>query len=97
MPVAVEQHVNWIANCLTHMRDHDKTLIEAETGAQAEWTAHTAEVASHTLYPRSNSWYFGSNVPGKPRQFGVYIGGFGTYSERCDEIARAGYSGFALN
>jgi cyclohexanone monooxygenase len=94
MPVAVEQHVNWIARCLTHMRERDKTRIEAQESAQAEWTAHTAEVASHTLYPRSNSWYFGSNVPGKPRQFGVYIGGFGNYSERCDTVARDGYSGF---
>ncbi|HEY0300505.1 MAG TPA: hypothetical protein VGC36_04190 [Rhizomicrobium sp.] len=96
MPVAVEQHVNWIADCLVYLRDRAIARIEPEVPAQEEWTAHVADVASHTLYPRSNSWYFGSNVPGKPRQFGVYVGGFDAYSRRCAETAKAGYRGFRL-
>ncbi len=96
MPVAVEQHVDWIADCLTHMRAQGLTRIAPLPDAQAEWTAHVAAVAGHTLYPRSNSWYFGSNIPGKPRQFGVYVGGFANYSQRCDASAKAGYEGFAL-
>jgi cation diffusion facilitator CzcD-associated flavoprotein CzcO len=96
MPVAVEQHVDWIADCLVHMRDAGLTRIEPDARAQDDWTAHVADVAGHTLYPRSNSWYFGSNVPGKPRQFGVYVGGFSNYRQRCDNVAKAGYEGFAL-
>ena len=96
MPVAVEQHVDWIADCIVHMRDSGLARIEPEMGAQDDWTAHVADVAGHTLYPRSNSWYFGSNVPGKPRQFGVYVGGFSNYSQRCADVAKAGYQGFAL-
>ncbi len=96
MPTAVEQHVDWIADCLVHMRERDLTRIEANEDAQQQWTAHTAEVAGHTLYPRSNSWYFGSNSPGKPRQFGVYVGGFAAYRQRCEAIAKAGYEGFSL-
>ncbi len=97
MPTAIEQHVDWIADCLTYMRDRGLKQIDATPHAQDAWTAHTAEVAERTLYPLSNSWYFGSNVPGKPRQFGVYVGGFGTYRERCHAIARNGYAGFSLS
>jgi cation diffusion facilitator CzcD-associated flavoprotein CzcO len=97
MPVAVEQHVDWIARCLVDMRTRGATRIEAQGSAQAEWTAHVAEVADKTLYPRSNSWYFGSNIPGKPRQFGVYVGGFANYSERCEASARENYAGFRLS
>jgi cation diffusion facilitator CzcD-associated flavoprotein CzcO len=93
-PVAVEQHVNWIAQCLQYMRDQQLVEIETRKDAQEAWTEHTAEVAGHTLYPRSNSWYFGSNIPGKPRQFGVYVGGFSNYAARCDAVAQAGYEGF---
>jgi cation diffusion facilitator CzcD-associated flavoprotein CzcO len=96
MPTGVEQHVDWIADCMTHMRDHQFRRIEASEEAQRAWTAHVAEVAGHTLYPRSNSWYFGSNIPGKPRQFGVYVGGHGAYRQRCDAVAKANYEGFAL-
>jgi cyclohexanone monooxygenase len=96
MPTGVEQHVDWIADCMIHMRDRQFRRIEASEEAQRTWTAHVAEVAGHTLYPRSNSWYFGSNIPGKPRQFGVYVGGHGAYRQRCDAVAKANYEGFAL-
>ena len=95
MPSAIEQHVNWIADCLCAMRKSGSLVIEAEEEPQKTWTEHVAEVANGTLYRNSKSWYFGSNVPGKPRQFGVYVGGFGAYSERCRAVAEAGYEGFA--
>jgi cyclohexanone monooxygenase len=96
MPVAVEQHVNWIADCLVHMREQGLVSIEPGEDAQAQWTEHVADVANHTLYPRSNSWYFGSNIPGKPRQFGVYVGGFSAYAQRCEASAKSNYEGFRL-
>ncbi len=96
MPTAIEQHVNWIADCLCYLRTQQLETIEPSGSAQDEWTAHVEAVASQTLYPRSNSWYFGSNVPGKPRQFGVYVGGFGAYSDRCQAVAESAYEGFAL-
>jgi cyclohexanone monooxygenase len=96
MPTAVEQHVDWIADCLTYMRAHHATRIEPTPQAQAEWVDHVATVADRSLYTRANSWYLGSNIPGKPRQFGVYIGGFSNYRQRCDAVAQRGYEGFAL-
>jgi cation diffusion facilitator CzcD-associated flavoprotein CzcO len=97
MPTAVEQHVDWIADCITHLRGQGVATIEPVAAAQEAWSAHAEEVVQGTLYPKSNSWYFGSNIPGKPRAFGVYVGGFASYRERCEEVARRGYEGFRLD
>jgi cyclohexanone monooxygenase len=97
MPTAVEQHVDWIADCLTYMKERGLNSIEATEDAQKEWTEHTAAVANQSLYPRSKSWYFGSNIPGKPRQFGVYIGGFSNYRQKCEALAQNAYDGFSLH
>jgi len=95
MPTAVEQHADWIADCLVHMRSAGLTSIEPTETAEREWTAHSDEVVSATLYPRAtSSWYQGANIPGKPRRFGVYVGGFSAYRERCEAIAANGYEGF---
>ncbi|MHB8528714.1 MAG: flavin-containing monooxygenase, partial [Caulobacteraceae bacterium] len=96
MPTGVEQHVDWIAGCLEYMREHGLEVIEASKGAEEEWVAHAAEVANATLYPQTNSWYVGANIPGKPRRFSVYLGGFSAYRERCEAIAERGYEGFSF-
>jgi cyclohexanone monooxygenase len=96
MIVSIEQHVDWIAACLAHMRAHDQRTIEATPEAEAAWVDHTNEVGNMTLYPRAKSWYTGANVPGKPRIFMPYIGGVGMYREKCDAVAAAGYEGFTL-
>ena len=94
MPTAVEQHVDWIAGCLDHMRREGITVIEPTEAAEADWVSHANAIVDQTLYPQAESWYFGTNIPGKPRRFGVYLGGFGAYREHCEAIARAGYEGF---
>ena len=70
--------------------------IEPTAEAQDAWVAHVAEIADFTLVSKANSWYMGANVPGKPRVFMPYLGGVGPYAQRCEEIAAAGYEGFAL-
>jgi cyclohexanone monooxygenase len=96
MIVSIEQHVDWIAACLTHLRDNNCVAIEATRSAQTGWVAHVNEVASKTLYPRANSWYMGANIPGKPQVFMPYIGGVDAYRRICADIAAKGYEGFAL-
>jgi len=96
VPVAIEQHVEWIADLLGHARDHGHKTVEAALSAADEWTAHVQDVANTTLYPTADSWYMGANIPGKPRVFLPYIGGLDVYRQRCDEIAAAGYPGFEL-
>jgi cation diffusion facilitator CzcD-associated flavoprotein CzcO len=96
MMVSIEQHVEWISDCIAHLDAHGQSTIEATAEAQEAWTAHVAEVAEHTLMPRANSWYMGANVPGKPRVFMAYIAGHGTYRDICDGVAADGYRGFTL-
>ncbi len=96
MIVSIEQHVDWIADCLVYLREHDRTAIEATVAAEDAWVAHVNEVGNATLYPLANSWYMGANIPGKPRIFMPYIGGVGVYRQLCDDVAAKGYEGFAL-
>ncbi len=97
MPTAIEQHVDWIADCLEFMRQHDYMVVEPTEQAEQDWTLHSMEVAASSLFPLANSWYLGCNVPGKPRVFGVYVGGFGNYKRKCDAVARNGYEGFLFD
>ena len=97
MIVSIEQHVDWIADCLAHLRAHGHAAIEATVEAEDAWVAHVNDVGQMTLYPRARSWYMGANVPGKPRIFMPYIGGVGVYREKCDAVAAAGYAGFRLS
>ncbi|MGQ0481714.1 MAG: flavin-containing monooxygenase [Pseudonocardia sp.] len=97
MPVSIEQHVEWITDCIRHLREHGLRAIEATAEAEADWGAHVAEVASYTLFPLAkHSWYLGANIPGKPRVFTPYAGGAGKYRKRCAEVAAQGYRGFSL-
>jgi cyclohexanone monooxygenase len=97
MIVSIEQHVDWIADCMTHLRARGLRAIEATAEAEEAWVAHVNEVGHLTLYPRANSWYMGANVPGKPRVFMPYIGGVGAYRQTCDEVAARQYEGFTLS
>jgi cyclohexanone monooxygenase len=96
MIVSIEQHVDWITDCITFMRDRRLDCIEASPQAEDNWVAHVNEVAHSTLYPQANSWYMGANIPGKPQIFMPYIGGVGVYRKICDEVAAKGYEGFVL-
>jgi cation diffusion facilitator CzcD-associated flavoprotein CzcO len=97
MVVSIEQHVDWIADCIAALRDRDVGRIEATSEAQEAWMEHVAEVGASTLFPRAASWYVGANVPGKPRVFMPYVGGVGPYRDRCAQVAADGYAGFTLD
>ncbi|WP_437605190.1 NAD(P)/FAD-dependent oxidoreductase [Sorangium sp. So ce834] len=95
--VSIEQHVEWIADCLAYLRARGLERIEATAEAEDRWGAHVREVADGTFYPLANSWYVGANIPGKPRVLMPYAGGVGAYRKRCEEVAAQGYAGFALS
>jgi cation diffusion facilitator CzcD-associated flavoprotein CzcO len=90
---SIEQHVEFIADCIAYLRDHDFATIEASQEAQDAWVEHVNMIADLTLYPTCNSWYLGANVPGKPRVFMPLLG-FAPYVERCNEVVAKGYEGF---
>ncbi len=94
--VAIEQHVEWIMECIDHMRAAGIETIDAEPDAENAWVQHVNDVANATLMPQANSWYMGANVPGKPRIFMPYVGGLDNYRRKCDAVAADGYEGFAF-
>ena len=94
MVLSIEQHVDWIADCIGYLREQALATIEATPEAEDGWVAHVAEVAEATLFPRAGSWYVGANIPGKPRVFMPYLGGVGAYRTHCETVAANGYQGF---
>ena len=95
MMEAIQQHVDWIGDCIDHLRATGRTTIEATPEAQERWVDHVNGVAGITLFPRCSSWYLGANVPGKPRVF-MPLPGFPTYVEQCADVVADGYRGFIL-
>ncbi|NOX52338.1 MAG: NAD(P)/FAD-dependent oxidoreductase [Gammaproteobacteria bacterium] len=99
MMVSIEQHVDWIGNCISHMKQNHLQTIEATEQAVEQWIDHVNEVADGTMLtaPSCNSWYLGANIPGKPRIFMPYVGGVGAYREKCKEVANNNYEGFEFS
>lgn len=98
MPVPIEQHVDWITDAIAHCRAEGVDRIEAEEDAAREWVDHVRDAAMATLLREAgHSWYWGANVPGKPRVFMPYAGGMVRYREICDKAASDGYAGFSLD
>ncbi len=98
LPPAIEQHVNWITDCIRTLRDQGLQRIEATEHASEEWCAEVNRAADATLLGKvKHSWYLGANVPGKPQVFMPYAGGFGHYTQICNQVAQDNYKGFSLS
>lgn len=96
MVLHAEAHINWIADAIRYLDEHGYAAIEATSDAVDNWIAECNQRAEATLFPKANSWYLGANVPGKPRVFMLFIGGFAVYLDIINEVADAGYKGFEL-
>lgn len=96
MTTCLQQQVDWITDCITHARRHGVSAVEATQEFEDAWVKHHDEAAAATLVVKTDSWYMGSNVDGKPRRLLSYIGGAGNYHRQCDEVAANGYPGFSM-
>ncbi|MGY8663881.1 NAD(P)/FAD-dependent oxidoreductase [Bradyrhizobium sp. UFLA05-109] len=96
MTTCLQQQVEWITGCISYLRGKNLNVIEPIKEAEDQWVAHHDEIANRMLIAKTNSWYVGSNVEGKPRRVLAYTGGVGSYRQKCDEVAASGYQGFAM-
>ncbi len=97
MVLHAEVQVDWTVELMVEARRQGITELEPRRDAAEAWTAHVAEVAERTLFPKAqSSWYLGSNIDGKKRVFMPYIGGFGNYRTSLDDVAAQGYPGLVL-
>jgi cation diffusion facilitator CzcD-associated flavoprotein CzcO/acetyl esterase/lipase len=97
MAVSIEQHVDWVTDCISFMEQQGFETIEPTPQAEAGWNQHVQDCANITLFPMANSWYMGANVPGKPRLFYPYVGGVASYRQACDQVVAEEYLGFNLD
>lgn len=95
MPLGAELEAEWIRDCILYMRAEGIGSIRPAPGTDTAWGEEVAAIAAHTLFPQTDSWYTGANIPGKHRQFAVHLGGAG-YFQRIAQVARDGYEGFIL-
>ncbi|HEY5857341.1 MAG TPA: NAD(P)/FAD-dependent oxidoreductase [Aldersonia sp.] len=97
MPLAIEDHVDFVADAITHMTAHGHDVIEATRAAEDGWVAEALDISSQTLLPDTDSWYMGANIPGKPRICMLYLGGAPAYRAICEDVVANGYQGFDLH
>ena len=93
---AIEQHVDWMVDCMAHMRDIGAETVEPIQHYEDEWIEHVNEVSKVSLRSTCSSWYVGANIPGRPRVFMPYIGGFPVYVQKCNEVMTNGFEGFIV-
>ncbi|EWS54124.1 MULTISPECIES: NAD(P)/FAD-dependent oxidoreductase [Methylibium] len=96
MPTCLQAQVEWVTDCIAYARATGKKVVEPTREFEESWVRHHDEVANRTLLVKTDSWYMGSNVEGKPRRLLSYAGGVGNYHRQCDEQAAMGYPGFAM-
>jgi cation diffusion facilitator CzcD-associated flavoprotein CzcO len=96
MPMAIEQHVEWIADCIAYMNEEGYDRIEPTEESETQWVENTSMLAENMLFTEAESWYRGANVPGKSKSFMLFPGGLDNYREICDRVARDDYDGFDL-
>jgi acetone monooxygenase len=96
MTTCLQQQVDWITDCIAHTRKLGRSTVEATQEFEDNWVKHHDETAAATLVVKTDSWYMGSNVDGKPRRLLSYIGGAGNYHSQCDALAASGYPGFSI-
>lgn len=96
MPMAIEQHVDWITDCINYLEENDIAAIEASTEAEDAWSKSVSDTANKTLFVKTKSWYTGGNIDDKPMRFPIYLGGMPKYGEIIDHVAKNGYEGFNL-
>lgn len=96
MATCLQQQTEWISDCIRYLREQSHSVIEPTAEAEEQWVQHHDTIANATLISKTDSWYVGANVPGKPRRVLSYCGGVGTYKKKCDEVAKQEYAGFAM-
>ena len=95
MPLGAERQMEWIGHCMEHLKDKNLGAIEPTAESEEAWGEEVTNLASFTLFPRTDSWWTGANIPGKPRYFSVYLGG-SIYYQRIADMANNDYHGFVF-
>jgi len=95
MPLGAERQMEWVGNFMRHLLAQGMGAAEPTKESEEAWGGEVNGIANATLFPRTDSWWTGANIPGKPRYFSAYLGG-AIYYHRISEIAAKNYEGFVF-
>jgi cation diffusion facilitator CzcD-associated flavoprotein CzcO len=94
--VCAEHVVEWITDCIRHIRENVYLRIAPSVEAEDAWVAHANELGRQTLLSDAKSWFVGDNIPGKAHAILLYANTAPAYRAKCAEVAAKGYEGFVL-
>lgn len=89
-----EWQVDWILRAIDHAEENEISRFSATVELEDEWATEMDTVSARTMHAKTDSWYTGANVPGKPRVLLMYVGGFERYSSWCEQAASGGFPRF---
>lgn len=96
LPPAIEVQVDWITDAIAQTLRQGGTTFEADAQAEADWTVTCKEIADTTLFPKTDSWIFGANIPGKKNTVMFYMGGLGAYGQILRDVEANDFEGFTI-
>lgn len=95
-PSCNELQGDWIVKLCEYMRENGRTRVDPKLEQEKEWKESVNDFASRGVRGHTNSWYNGSNVPGKPIEHLNFAGGIPLYMEITGSETKEGYPGFQV-
>lgn len=71
-------------------------VVEATDKAEEDWTEECDKLSASSLFRKTDSWIFGSNVPGKKHAVMFYFAGISAYRKVLREVIEGGWKGFSI-
>lgn len=84
-PPLIEIQLEWIGQAIQKMQAEGVKYIDAQAVAAERWRNEVQAISNKTLYPETDSWFMGANIPGKTREQLIYLGGLNVYNRRLNE------------
>jgi cation diffusion facilitator CzcD-associated flavoprotein CzcO len=89
--------VDFIIDTLVYVRDHGYEAIEVDPEAEEEWTRMVDRGATRAPSFGERSYYFGTNIPGKPRKYLLNSGGRPKLFKEIARVVDNDYKAFRLS
>jgi cyclohexanone monooxygenase len=72
----------------------NEPIIEATKAAEDDWTDLCDKLSAGSLFRKTDSWIFGSNVSGKKHAVLFYFAGISAYRKVLKDVVQGNYKGF---
>jgi cation diffusion facilitator CzcD-associated flavoprotein CzcO len=89
--------VDFVVDTLVHARDRGCDIVEVDPAAEDRWTSMVDKWAEMPPSFGEKSYYFGTNIPGKPRRYLLNAGGRPKFLKEVDRVRRTGFEAFEMS